>query len=373
MIFYNDVFRRIFKEQRWSHATLAKKSGLSRQSIGKWALGQVVPSEKNIRHLAHVLKVPASEISSYKDDIPVSGLKIANAVDSVLSYSEVTADELHKDYTSLIALATEQYKAMEQTSLIVKALLNSTPSISYIKDINSRYVAASKNFINNLGLLPGFDVLGKVDEDFFNKDAAEKNYKEDLGVILTGDPVIDKEDYILGTRKKKWGLISKTPVFENDKVVGVLGIITDITQRKRLERRDNVLTKVIKHLDSCILISTNEPDLRYKASFKMLFASDGFEKVFAVPKDVILKDGAYLQTILHPDDEERVKKWWSNECGPYITSFTSLEYRIILPDGTVKWIEDAVTPAGSMDGYQIRFGILTDITAKVKLRKNVER
>ena len=176
MTFYHDVFKKMYKEQRWSHASLSKKSGISRQSIGKWTLGKADPTEKNIRRLARILNTPVSHISSYEDDMPTAELQdISSAVNSALAYSEITTDELHDDYNALVELATKQYMHMEQTSLIVKAVLEATPSISYVKDTSSKYVIANKQFIDNLKLNPDFNVLGTTDSDFFNKEETEKN------------------------------------------------------------------------------------------------------------------------------------------------------------------------------------------------------
>ena len=333
MIFYNEIFRNIYKEQRWSHATLAKRTGLSRQSINKWALGQVVPSEKNIRKIARVLKVPVSEISSYKNDIPVSELEIANAVDSVLSYSEATTDELHKDYTDLVAVATRQYKNMEQTSLITKAILNSLPAISYIKDVNSKYVTASKQFIDALGLQSNFNVLGKVDEDFFGKDVAEKNYKEDLGVILTGDPVTEREDYIFGSRRRKWGLISKTPVYENEKIVAVLGVIMDITAKKKQEKAlQFLLSNISKLHDKKMFYGIADKDK------KLIYADrKAYEEVLGIPSTLPKEkiDDYWLNNIVHPDDRKEQSSYTSNN---FVDTPLIREYRIIHPRKGLRWI-----------------------------------
>ncbi|HBM15770.1 MAG TPA: hypothetical protein DD381_05420 [Lentisphaeria bacterium] len=58
----------------------------------------------------------------------------------------------------------------------------------------------------------------------------------DKEVLTTGKSILDKEDYIPGNRKTKWGIMSKIPILDLDgKIEGLLGFFVDITDRKKAE------------------------------------------------------------------------------------------------------------------------------------------
>jgi len=101
----------------------------------------------------------------------------------------------------------------------------------------------------------------------------------------------------------------------------------------------------------------------------VLFVSDGFEKIFSASKQIMFDDSHYLKNFIHPEDFERVNKWWKNVCDLGIQKETSLDYRIITPKAQTKWVNDCVNPIGDIDGKPVRFGIITDITALKTSRK----
>ena len=76
----------------------------------------------------------------------------------------------------------------------------------------------------------------KSDFDLFPKDIAEKFWADDRKVIQ-GEPVINREEYVLNDEgEKRWLLTSKLPLRDqNGKIIGLVGIGRDITERKHAE------------------------------------------------------------------------------------------------------------------------------------------
>ena len=66
---------------------------------------------------------------------------------------------------------------------------------------------------------------------------AKENHDQDYNILLTGKSIIKQENYIPGSRKKKWGLINKTPIFDiTGKITGIMSSFIDITDRKLAEK-----------------------------------------------------------------------------------------------------------------------------------------
>ena len=88
--------------------------------------------------------------------------------------------------------------------------------------------------LKNLAFQDGGRGLDKTDFDFFPKEMAEKFWADDQKVIQ-GEPVIDREEYVLtDAGEKRWLLTSKLPLRDQSgKIVGLVGIGRDITERKQ--------------------------------------------------------------------------------------------------------------------------------------------
>ena len=222
---------------------------------------------------------------------------------------------------------------MEQTSIVVKAILSAIPSIFYVKGIDGKYIVVSQAFKDNIKIAPDFTILGKEDKDLFPKDDAKKNSEEDLKVIRTGIPVTDTEDYIIGSRRRKWGAISKTPIFENKKIVGVLGNIVDITEKKAGEIIQKLISESIDNLD----VSLSVYDINKKIA---IYTNKECRKIFGIKEEVLDDDIGkhWLENIVHPEDREEQEK--------YVASMASGEkrpnyrtYRIIHPKKGLRTIK----------------------------------
>ena len=90
--------------------------------------------------------------------------------------------------------------------------------------------------LKNLRCKTEADALGKTDEAFFPAEVAKTFYDDDQKV-LHGKPVINREEHFFDkTGRKRWLLTSKLPLRDQDgKIVGLVGIGHDITNRKEVE------------------------------------------------------------------------------------------------------------------------------------------
>ena len=168
-------------------------------------------------------------------------------------------------------------------------------------------------------------------QTFLIKKKQKKIYKEDLGVIQTGDPVNDREDYIPGSKKKKWGLISKTPILENDKIAGVLGMITDITVRKKQEKALQFLISTINNRQgNKIFYGIVDKNVNIVYTDRT-----AYEEILGIPVSLPSNqiEEYWLNNIVHPNDREKQKLLLKNLNFPPIR-----EYQIIHPRKGLRWI-----------------------------------
>jgi len=105
------------------------------------------------------------------------------------------------------------------------------------------------------------------------------------------------------------------------------------------------------------------------------FVSDGVRELYGVEPQAVLADGETLRRLDHPDDHDRViaETTASRRSGQPVHS----EFRIVLADGTVKWVQLAASSVSSDEHGNLRVGVMIDITARKqaeeRLRENEQR
>jgi PAS domain S-box-containing protein len=101
---------------------------------------------------------------------------------------------------------------------------------------------------------------------------------------------------------------------------------------------------------------------------KILYVSPAFEKVWGSAPGVL--DRAALLETAHPDDRDRVREYLKKN----MTEAAEVVYRIVRPDGAVRWIHDRAFPLPGEDGKPYRVtGIAEDITDHRELEEQLRQ
>lgn len=121
--------------------------------------------------------------------------------------------------------------------LMLDNILQYAPDWIYWKDINSIHLGCSEEFARVAGFKNRKEMIGKSDYECAWGNRADKYNLDDAEVIQSGRPKLNIEDTVLLNNGKEVVVISnKVPLRNSDgEIVGVLGIATDITERKKME------------------------------------------------------------------------------------------------------------------------------------------
>ncbi len=127
--------------------------------------------------------------------------------------------------------------ALTKDRNLLRAVIDNIPDRIYVKDLNYRKTLANRADIINMGRKLETEVLGKDDFDFFQKEFAEKFIADDQTVTQTGQPVIDREEYVIDEHgHKRWLITTKLPLQDGKgQIIGLVGIARDITDKKKAE------------------------------------------------------------------------------------------------------------------------------------------
>ncbi len=164
-----------------------------------------------------------------------------------------------------------------------------------------------------------------------------------------------------------WGICETVVVPLRDhtnKLIATIGVNRDITERKQAEE---ALRNSEERLES-ILNSLNDivwsMDIESK---EILYLNPAISKVYGRSVEEFFQQPSLWFDAIHPEDRQIVMDF-SSEL--FATGERDLEYRIVRPDGEVRWIHDR----GKLTGYgkknNLRFeGISTDITEQKQTQK----
>lgn len=120
---------------------------------------------------------------------------------------------------------------------LLQDLMDNSPDVIYFKDRKGRLILVNRAHAKGLGVTPQ-QVVGKTDFDIFPKERACKMLEDDMHVIKTGKPIIDKiERATRADGIDNYVSTTKIPRFDKKRnIIGLIGITRDITRRMQLER-----------------------------------------------------------------------------------------------------------------------------------------
>lgn len=125
--------------------------------------------------------------------------------------------------------------ALHESERRFKALLYNLPEKVFHKDRESVYVSCNRNYAADCGLVPE-QMVGKNDYDFFPRETAAKYRADDQRLMASGATEEIEESYYTRTGEERLIRTVKAPLRdEHGQVTGILGIFSDITERKRAE------------------------------------------------------------------------------------------------------------------------------------------
>ena len=143
-----------------------------------------------------------------------------------LSYKQLI-DKLEQSQNKVAELEYQLFTFQE--------VLNSLHSPVYWKDLDGVYQGCNKKMMELYGKKSINEIIGDNDFNLTTEDMANNHRQHDLQVIKNGLPLSIDEDTVTAENKKLHFISTKSPLFYNQKISGIIGVSVDITERKKLE------------------------------------------------------------------------------------------------------------------------------------------
>ena len=131
-----------------------------------------------------------------------------------------------------VHLNRHQPSAILSDALLLDALLNETKETIYFKDVESRFIVNNRAHLMQFGVKIQEELIGRCDADLYPKAFADKCRQDELQVMETGIPVIDRVEQAINAKGEVITFSTcKYPLHDqNGKIVGTWGISHDITK-----------------------------------------------------------------------------------------------------------------------------------------------
>jgi len=205
-------------------------------------------------------------------------------------------EDLVKQRTSALAFETSK----------LQAVFDSIPDILFCKDTNYKYTQCNASFEHYLGVKEA-EIVGKSDRDgaWFHPDDMQIIHDNEETVISENRVLIFEEKiHSPNTGKESYFETVKAPIRQDGVVVGIVAIVHDIGQRKKLEE------EIAFKSDKLQMIVDTIPDILFckDTNLKYTQCNKPFENFWGIPEADMLGKADGDSAWFSPDMLEKIDK-----------------------------------------------------------------
>ncbi len=155
--------------------------------------------------------------------------------------------------------------ALQKSKDLLQSVVENVPVRVFWKDRDLRYLGCNIQFAGDAGCSSPDKMTGKTDFEMGWKDLAEVYQADDRAVMDTGVPKIGfEEPQTTPDGDTIWLRTSKVPLRDDgNRVIGVLGIYEDITERKQAEQQLRKLAQAVEQSPESIVITNLDAEIEY--------------------------------------------------------------------------------------------------------------
>jgi PAS domain S-box-containing protein len=259
-------------------------------------------------------------------------------------------------------------QALHEQQAILRNIIDHSPCAIFWKDRRSVYLGCNQQSARDLGLGSPEQAVGKTDYDMpFAREEAAFYTQCDRQVMESGEPLLHIEETQQRPDGQQAALVtSKVPLRnEHGEVVGILGVYTDITERKRIEealrQSEERYRSVVQGSLQGILINQDGRICFANAALVRMFGYDS-------PDDLL---GRETDELAAPEERpallaRRAACLRGDAISPYH------EWQGLRRDGTRVWVQSTVT-AISWNGRPALLSSRVDITERKHLEEQLRQ
>ena len=167
--------------------------------------------------------------------------------------------------SALLGLQRQIVGDLQNQKDLMLSVIEHAPIRVFWKDTELRFLGCNSVFARDAGLTSPSDLIGKTDLDLTWRDQATLDQTDDRAVMDSGIAKLNfEEQQTTPDGSNIWLSISKVPLRGKDqRVIGIMGMYADITQRKR---DADELERHRQHLEQLVAQRTDELSIAKEAA-----------------------------------------------------------------------------------------------------------
>jgi PAS domain S-box-containing protein len=282
--------------------------------------------------------------------------------------------------TQIVGVArdiTEQKEQERQLKRIHRrfgTVMETMAAAVFLKDADGQYLMMNQA-CRELFDIGDQDIAGLTDEDLFPPDTAEQTRTDDRRVFENGE-MIEIEETVPTTAGNTVRLTRKSPVYgEDDEVVALCGVSTDITEHKKREQELQMVHERFERFshnvqDAFFMVQADYSETEY--------VNQAVEPIYGITPEEAHNDPTAWLRHVHPDDKGELLANTEAQQSGTVNWPVQQEFRVEHPDRGTRWVQASIEMVTGENGAPTWFaGVSTDITerkqAEQQLKENKER
>jgi PAS domain S-box-containing protein len=239
---------------------------------------------------------------------------------------------------------------------LISAILNALPAMVGYWDRDLHNQMANDAYIDFFGKTPE-EMRGIHISELLGPDLYQKNLQYILGA-LSGEPQLFDREIPTPSGEVRYTQASYVPDVENGHVRGFFALVTDITERRRIEEEIEQSRTRLAEAERVARLGSWELDIPENR----MTCSDGLFAIYGITAEEF--DANYepgRSRWVHPEDRAMVEAEMSRamETGAPL----DFEFRIIRPDGRVRRLHSRAELVADAEGRPLRLtGTAQDVT-----------
>ncbi|MFC1488735.1 PAS domain S-box protein [Thermodesulfobacteriota bacterium] len=256
---------------------------------------------------------------------------------------------------------TERKKAedtLRESEEKFRTFMETASDYMFIADSEGNFTYVNDSLVKKFGYTKN-EMVGMNITSLLPEQTVKDKFKPKLKELILKESVSFEDNWITRDGKDVVGDLRIVAVYDDDKqFVGGRGVFHDITDRKlaeaNLRESEERFREVAANINEIIwLFDWNKQ--------KVIYVSPAYERIWGRSIENLYKKYDEWAESIHPDDVNYARESFQKvlESGAGLVR----EYRIVQPDGSVRWISDNSFPIFDDDRQIVRItGIAEDIT-----------
>ncbi|MDB5865091.1 MAG: Two-component regulatory system protein containing hybrid kinase and response regulator domain [Betaproteobacteria bacterium] len=249
--------------------------------------------------------------------------------------------------------------ALHESLALLRGVTESTPDLIIVKDGSGRVVMANPAQVKAIGK-PESEIVGHTEREFVGDDEHTARIMENDRRVMSSGRIERIEEAMTGPEGARTFLSTKSPLRDvRGNVIGVIGVATDISERKRME---NELREAQRFTQGLVETAPIVLYLFDHVQQRIVYATGmGLEALGYTSADLMALDRAELERLVHPDDIPGVIEHLRRE--PYEqTGMREVEFRVRTHAGEWRWMHGRERPFEPGVQNRLLLGVTVDIT-----------